>query len=312
MKNNGILYLLISYVIWGFTPLLLKLVSIGFPAGYLVATRYLLGSAVLLIMIFVLGMAGRLRDISRRQWGQLVVLGLIGSGVTDLLWIASIRSIGAVLASFLVRLEVPLGVLMASLYLRERITRLLIVAASLSLMGLAFIAFPSADFHSSSSQHLFVGVSAAVAVALLWAFAGVYAKRLLSASMPPLLMTWVRLTVGGLFGLAAAWATVGEPVNAYLRLGPADWLMLVLMGVFSSAVALYLYYLGLELVKASVSSLLLALSLFISTSGGVFLGERLTMLQWLGVASIVASLVITMYVGSERPAFVPTASIKVK
>lgn len=292
--ESGILFILGSQLIWGISPVIVKFIPLQLPSALLLAARLLPACIPLLIIILVnKKYASQLKKLDRRTIFQIMILGLIGSGVADLLMIQAIRTSGVILAVMIARLEIPLGVILAGVFLHEKITPRIIVATILSFLGVIFISYNDI-FSNSHISTLVLGIGFALIAAFLWACTGVYAKKLLTNNTSPIILTLGRLLSGGLFNLILSVVTLQSLVPHFHGLNLSNWLSLLFLAFFSSALAFFLYYSGLEKMPAAKSSILLTISIVIAIFTGVLIGETLTLFQWGGVIAIGGSIYLTI------------------
>ncbi len=244
--KQGIIFILLSQLIWGVTPVIIKSVPLTLPTSLLIATRYVLGGIILLVFILLnkRSVAG-LKKLTKRQVLEIIMLGIVGSGLADLFAVHAIREIGVIIAVMIVRLEIPLGVLFAALILKEKITPRIILATVVSLWGVFLISYHPGlmiDIHNG----FFMGIVSAFVASILWAFAGVYAKKVLSDNVSPTFLAAGRMSVGGIFSFAFAYYTLGQITPYFVNLKMETWLSLLFLTVVSSVAAFVLYYKGLE------------------------------------------------------------------
>lgn len=292
--ENGIIFVILANIIWGISPLIIKLVPHTFPTSLLIATRFLIAGSILFIVIILnKKYLASFKTLTLKNILQIAVLGLIGTGLADLFFVHALRTIGVVLASILSRLELPLGVIMASIMLQEKISAKIIAATIISFLGVIFISFGD-KFTLIRGDGFYVGILVALISAFLWAYSGIYGKKILSQKISYINVAFGRIFVGGTFNLIISLAIFKNIVPYYLTLQAADWLKIFYLAVVASALAFLLYYKGLQKIEAARASILVSLSLTISILSGVFLGESLTPLQWVGTGLILVGIFLTI------------------
>lgn len=298
-SQNGNLFILLSQIIWGITSAIIKYVPKTLPSSLFIATRFSIASIVLFIIIILhKKYFNSLKKLSQKTVLQIIILGILGSGLADLLMVQAIRTIGVILAVMIARLEIPLGVIMAGIMLKEKITMRIIVATIVSFLGVIFVSYGDniSIFHN---QVLYVGIGFALIAAFLWAFTGVFAKKILSSSISPIILAFGRLFAGGIFSLFLSLITLKSVISYYDGLTQMNWASLLFLAIFSSALPILFYYKGLEKIDAAKASILLSLSIIIALITGIFIGETLTIFQWAGIASILIGIYLVI---AERPA----------
>jgi drug/metabolite transporter (DMT)-like permease len=131
----GVALVLGAAVCWSAATLGLRVASAGLPAVAVTAIRV---PAAALFLLTLLRGRGRLnaRGTRRRDWALIAAAGLIGTGLGSLTYIIAIQGTGAGLTALLTSTS-PLWVLpLAALFLRERLTRRVVLGAALALGGI--------------------------------------------------------------------------------------------------------------------------------------------------------------------------------
>lgn len=232
-------------------------------------------------------------------------LAAIASGLVlslDLtLWHRSIELIGAGLATVVVNTQVVFVGVVAWLIYRERPTRLALLTIPIVFLGVALISgLGSAEAFGEDPAG---GTALAVAAALSYAgFLLVFraSNRELAPAAGPLLDATVGVAVGGLvfsladadFSLAPVWPEHGWLLALALIAQVAGWLLI--------AVALP------RLPALQTSVLLLLQPMLTVLWGWLLFTERLSAMQWSGVALVLGGVAALSFMGSvERPTEAP-------
>jgi drug/metabolite transporter (DMT)-like permease len=258
-----------------------------------VAVRNGIGSMILGFAI----LRGNRHVLRNLPWVHLIVLGVLAAGLPEMLLLETVRRCGAIVAVMLVRIEIPMGVILAHFLLKERVTRMAYVAAVLALAGVWLISLrpgQSFDIH----QGFYVGIGLGLLTGGIWALAGVYGKFILKRGTDPMAVSFVRLSVGAAFGVVITAIFVRDPWQALARITIHDWLMLGYLGVFLSGFGYMAFYKSMKLLDAHVVSILGGVSIAVLLILGYAIGETATILQWVGIALVVASI----YLVQKQPA----------
>lgn len=283
--DHGWFYGIFSQVFWGTGGAVTKLIDAALPSSLLLGMRHGIGALVLGCSIFT-----RKRHVLKNMpLFHLIMLGILAAGLPDLLFIEAIRRSGAIIAVMLARLEIPFGVLFAHWLLKEKVGLSAYIASLLALIGVVLMSLRPGQAITIHDQ-FYVGVLLGILVAVLWALAGIYAKYILNRKTDPLALSFVRLIVGSIFGLAVAIVTVRHPIEALQGLELADWGLILYLGIFLSGLAFLAYYKSLNILDAHVVAIMMGLSIAIVLLSGLVIGERMSILQWLGIALIVTSV----------------------
>lgn len=294
MSNNqkGYLFVLVSQIIWGITPSILKTIDYSVPTTIIVFLRFIIASIFLFFLILSNSQHRKtLFSLSKKSIYKIMLLGLIASGIADLLLTQGIRYSGAIIALLVSRLEIPITVIMSVFFLKEKINKKIIFATIASTLGIIFIAIKDANVTVSSSFYL--GIALAGMGALLWAYATILAKNILSETkVPSIIVTFIRITTGVVITLCITFITRIPIQESISHISNTDWIRIGYVGIMSSAIGFYTFYKGLELLPANKTSILLSVSIAVNILAGIYIGEILSVYQWLGVGSIVTAVII--------------------
>lgn len=267
---------LIVAALWGGSYLFMRVAGPAFGALPMVGLRLSLGGAFLLALC---GLKGKFGEI-RRHWKKTVLLGASNSAIPfSLLAYTTIHTnagFGAILNS-----TAPFfTALVGWVWLRERLRFSQGLGLFLGALGVCFLVGGKLSFQSSN---LPAAIGAALAGTLLYGISIVYTKKYL-AEVSPLVITTISQVTGALVLLPfviGQWPSVGP--------GPAAWISVGLLGVFSTAVAFVLFYrLIARLGTTRTVVVTFLIPVFGMTWGGLFLGEGVT-------TSMVLSAVLILF-----------------
>lgn len=198
-------------------------------------------AALVLIALAAGGARLDRRPLRPRQWGGLLVLGVIGGGIPFLLFFNGLAQASAPSAAFIHKTLFVWVALLAVPFLGERLGRAQVAALALLLAGQAIV-LPPAGLRWGSGETLIA------AATLLWALEVIVAKRLL-ASVPSGIAAAARMGFGLVF-LAGYLAATGR-LGAFAEVGAAGWAWSVVTGlILTGYVATW--YAALQRAPASV------------------------------------------------------------
>lgn len=299
IDRRGLYFILLSQAIWGFSPLIIRLVPHSLPTTIVIFTRFLLGAIVIFLVAFYTKKTHVFKNISKKQFFQLVILGVVGSGMADFFFVEAIRRTGSIVATMIARTEIPLGVLFAGLLLREKLNPRIYTATALSFIGVLLISLQK-EGTVIVKEGFYIGVLCAILTAVIYTLAGVYAKQMMTKNVSPYAVALYRNIFAGVFNGILAFATLTNITHYYQSLTMSSWLLLLYMGIFASAFGYITYYKGLERLEASKVSILLSLSTIIALFAGLAAGETLSVVQWAGTAAILAGTYLVVVPAPSR------------
>lgn len=185
--------------------------------------------------------------------------------------------------------EVILTILFAAVFLGEKLTRMKLLLAGISFLGVLLLMLQDAEGASNNSLLgdllILMGTTFAVCYALL-------SKKQI-ASVEPLHLTSSQQLVGlivtlGCFALLSTMNPAYE-VNAG-NISPPFWLLAVGSGIMQYALAFLLYLMALQNLPVSQAAFYIALiPVFGVASAVVMIGEQPSLGQWVGGGFVIAS-----------------------
>jgi drug/metabolite transporter (DMT)-like permease len=262
------------------------LIKIGLgsiPALTFAGLRYTLAFLLLLPLLLRPGRQAELRALTRRQWGGLLLLGIVYYTLTQGSQFLGLVYLPANTLSLMLTLSGITIAVLGRLFLGEQLSALQWSGVAISIAG-ALVYFGGVG--PLSAIGLLIGV-----LAILSNTGGAVLGRAINrtASISPLLVTVVSMGAGALLLLALGLLT--EPFPA---LGLRDWMLILWLAAVNTALAFTLWNLTLRTLSAAQSSVINNTMLIqIAILAWVFLGERLGGVQIAGllVAAAGAALV---------------------
>lgn len=276
--------LLVTFL-WSTSWVLIKIGLRDLPALSFAGLRYLL--AFLVLLPFALRPAARirLRELTPRRWGSLIVLGLLLYSVTQGAQFVSLVYLPAATASLLLSFTPVLVALIGAAVLHERPTWLQWVGILLYLAAVGLFAQPQAG----KPGGVVLGYVIALVGVLANALAAVLGRQVnRDRTLDPLTITTISMGVGSVVLFAAGLLLQGLP-----RLTLTNWLIVLWLAGINSAFAFTLWNRTLQELSAMESSLINNTMLFqIALLAWIFLGEALSVLQWLSLGVAVVATVL--------------------
>lgn len=234
-----LLAIAITLVLWASAFVAIRHLGHDFRPGSMALGRMLVGSACLAVV------ALRRRPLarpSRRDWGVLVVIGVLWYAVYMVALNAGERRIDAGTSSMLVQLSPILIAVLAAVFLGERFSRFLVLGLALAFAGVVVISLGSGE----SGHRDVVGVLLCLVSAVAYAVSLILQKPLMSR-ITSVQVTWLACSIGALATLPFLGELVGDVRHAPL----ASTLWVVYLGVFPTAIAFTTYGYALTHMDAS-------------------------------------------------------------
>ena len=288
--KNGMLLVLFTAIISGFSIFVNSYGVKEFDSSLFAFLKNSLVAVLLLCIVLALGYWPVIKQLTRKQWAKLSVIGLIGGSIPFLLFFRGLQMTTGTTGSFLHKTLFIFAAVMALLFLKERLHYSFLIGAAFILIGNYFMLQPAFAF---SVGHLFI-----LLAVVFWAAENVYAKKVME-EVPATLVALGRMGFGSLFILMFLLATDKVSLLSQLTFSHALWI-----GITSTFLLLYVmtYYNGLQSIKVSTATSILALGVPITTVLNILVkGTPMSWFTALGMLSITAGIVFVIWLPFIMP-----------
>lgn len=288
MRSKTLAYvmLILSMLIWGSLALFVN--SIGYSSGEIVLVRIVTGLAFLLIVYAFSKNKSGMKAIRK----QLPVM-LISGAAMGFDWVtlfASYRYVDASIATLCYYIE-PLFVVIGSMiFFKQKLSLWRAVGMAAAIAGMVLVT--SAVMGGSDPAR---GVLLALTSGALYAAVALFTKRLKGLS-------GLEITIGQLIGaliVILPYALISHQ-GAWRAPEPKELLCMIALGILHTGGALFMYFSAIQ--QLSVQSVaLLSYIDPLSALGfaAVFLGDRLSVSQWIGAALILGGALFGELMGKQ-------------
>ena len=245
----------------------------------------------------------QIRRLSRRQWAAIAAIGIGASGLATVLFTISF-GYGHFIETLLLQKTQPLiAILLASIWLRERLAPAAWTMVPVALIGAYLIAIPDpfrpqdglADFHVAAALFA-LGASA------LWGAATVFGRYAL-ADVSFTALTGLRFTTALPALAAVLWVEGG--FAAFTTYRPEDAPLYLGLALLPGMLAMLLYYRGLASTPAAMATLAELAFPITGVLVNVFLvtpRQSITPLQVAGIVILWAALAVLDRLNAREPA----------
>ena len=243
--------------------------------------------AAIFLMAFAMARGGF--SLSRSDVIRLLLLGVVGNGIYQLLFVLGVARTRAGNASLIVGAAPAFIALAARARGMERVKRMTFVGIALSITGVALVIAGSGS--SSNGQTTMLGS--------VLVFLGVLAWTLYTILLQPFTerVDVIELSAVTLVGGAIPWLFTSLPAlttTDWAAVGTGGWLAVFYSSVISMGVAYFFWYRGLRVLgptrTAVYSNLQPIVALLVAWA---FLGEIPTIFQGIGTVTIIAGVWLT-------------------
>lgn len=274
-RTLAILAGLMAVIFWGASFIAIKIALKQSQPITLIVIRMGIGLCVLYPIAWI---RGDLRGLSLRDHVFMILLGAIGVAGHQWLQAEGMLSADATTASWLAALAPGLMVILAGVFLQERITPGQVAGLVLALLGALLVAVKNEGLGIGKGD--WVGPALLLGSAFAWAVFSVGGKAI-AERCSPLQVAVYTMTWGWLFSLCLS--LINEDWTEVTMFQPDVWWALIFLGVASTGFAYALYFFALTGGQTTTIAALQYLEPLITLIIAiVLLGEIVTILSLLG------------------------------
>lgn len=273
--QRAVLQALFVTFLWSTSWVLIKIGLADIPALTFAGLRYSLAFICLLVILLRPQNRAGLRRLTRRQWGLLVLLGVIYCAIVQGAQFVGLAYLPAATASLLLNFTSILVALMGVIWLGERPGFLGWLGTGLSIVGALIYFYPLLVPKTQVLGLLIVSVG--VIANAVSSVLGRYINH--RENIPALLVTTASMGTGGVLLLAAGGLWQGIPA-----IRPVGWAIIAWLALVNTAWAFYLWNLSLRSLSAVESSVINnSMLIQIALLAWLLLGEALSLQKWAGM-----------------------------
>lgn len=286
-KHTGIIAIMISAMIFGFTPILAKITYQGGSNG--IMATFLRAVFAMPVLYIILRIKHISLGLAKTQWRELIIAGGLGSGLTMVFLYMSYDYINVGLATPLHFCYPLLVVLCCSVLFREKMGKLVWMALTFGIAGIFCLIEPG----SSVSV---VGVTLSLLSGITYALYIIVVDKTSLKEMHYLKLSFYLCLMMAVVALAAGLGLRKMTWN----LTRQAWYFSFLVSMFTSVFALSLFQIGIRLSGAASASMLSTLEPITGIMLGIWiLKEELSFLKFFGVICIIISVLVVVKSGKS-------------
>lgn len=255
IRQKGLLLVLSTAIISGLAIFVNKY-SVAVINPYLFAwLKNILVALLLCLLLLTYRNFKDFKKLKLKDWGLLVIIGLIGGSIPFLLFFKGLSLTSAAQGSFIHKTMFIYVAVLATIFLKEKLSRWFLAGAGLLLLGnllfLKTIAF-SINF----------GDLLVLLATIFWAIENTVSKHVLK-NIHPNIVAWSRMLFGSLFILLflAISGQIGQ--LAQLNVKQIGWVMITSALLFGYVTT---WYRGLKYIPVSLATSVLLFGSTITTS----------------------------------------------
>ena len=280
---------MLAITLWAMSFILIKIALRELSAVALITLRFAVASVVVVPVVWA---TGGLSGLSIRDVPRMAALGAVGVTLHQLLQVAGQQTTSAGMAALCAATATAFMVILAAVFLGERLGLWQIGGVCLALAGAAIVTVGDVGRPAAGGHHpAAMGNMLVLLSAVVWAATGIMGKRMMR-KRPSVVVTAGMLVFGFLFTLPffvveGSWAQI-------TRLSPTGWGLVIALGVLCTAVAHLANNHALKTIAAQRVAVIQNLEPLLAVLGAwLILGECMSWLSALGGVAIVAGVFVT-------------------
>ena len=254
--EKGLRLVLATALISGVSIFLNRFGVAGMDASLFTTLKNVIVAALLISTILTLKEWKSLKELRRKEWGQLALIGFVGGSIPFLLFFTGLKMTTAAQGSLVHKTMFLWVAVLAGLSLKEKINRNVVIGGALLLAGnIVILKITGLSFGAGDLLIL--------AATLLWAGEIVLAKRLLARSpIPGRVVALGRMGFGSAFLLL--YLLITKKMTLITGLSSSSWIWVIVTSALLFGYV-FTFYEGLKTVQASVATAVLLLGTVVTT-----------------------------------------------
>jgi drug/metabolite transporter (DMT)-like permease len=241
--------IVVAAVLWGGSIVAQKLALSGFSAVEASVLRDIGGLIILITTWWI--QDGSLRGLTRRDYRILAFLGLGVLG-NHLLILIGLKYVSGAVAGVIIGALPVMTALLSAVLIQDVPLRLVWAGSLLSFFGVGLVSV--AGFNAAGEQPLLGGALVFLGVAS-WALYSI-GSRTIMERVPALTVNWTTLLAATLLQIPLLWTDQKMLKEGWASLALPDWLALVYLVVFATAIAQQAWLFGVKCIGPSRASVL--------------------------------------------------------
>lgn len=285
MRATHLLGLLGLAVAWGTAYMFMRASVPAFGAVPMIFLRMALASVLVLwpLLLWRQGLAGFGSFL--RHWREMALVGVAFTGLPFLALGFSAQSISAGMMAILQAGAPMSAAVVAHLWLKERLSFSRTLGLAVGLVGVTVLVWDKAALRDGA----WIGVSLTIAATVVWGLSSNYTRARL-AHVDPLALAAGGIGFAALLTAPLAWLTWPQAAPDLKA-----WLEILFLGVVSSGLGFFLYFMLLQKVGAMRTVSVTFLNPVVAmASAAVYIGEPITLRMVLACAVILIGTALSL------------------
>jgi len=283
MNNKGLFLIFSTAIISGFSIFINKY-SVDMINPYIFSFLKNIAVALMLTcLIFLVTGWKSFAILKRKQWLQLIIIGLVGGSIPFLLFFKGLSLTSAAQGSFIHKTMFIYAAILAAIFLKEKISKEFLVGTLLLLVGCLFLlkTLPT----SFGWGDLFVFLAT-----ILWAIENLISKYVLK-ELSPKIVAWGRMFFGSIFILIYLALTSQINLLSNLEWGQYSWTLITSILLFGYVLT---WYSGLKYIPLSIATAILTLGSPITTLLSLISTHQINLKEIISLVLILSGIIFVI------------------
>ncbi len=286
-RLSGEVFAITAAILWGVNYQVVKTLLRTVPEGHFLVIRFVLAVVLLVLLLLT---AGENLKTDTRDLPRILILGLLGVGVYNILWTYGVHLTTASDAALLISTSPVFAGIYGVIGREEILNRKKWAGIILSFLGIFAINYWTPGSRFSLGSQVFTGNLLILAGAMLFALYAVLAKPVLRRYSPQKLTT---LAMAWGLPILIPFGLLQKPAFTLIGITPMDWLAFFYVVVLGTVIAFVLWYQGIRETTPVKTVFFLYLTPVVSmVSGLIWFGERINTWQIAGAVLVLLGLVV--------------------
>jgi drug/metabolite transporter (DMT)-like permease len=270
----GTLLVILTALISGVAIVVNKFFIVKIDPLIFTAVRALFIGVIFLFISLYFNKKVKTKSFKKVSWKYLLAIGVVGGGLAFWMFFSGLVFTTAGRAAFLQKTLPIYACIFAFIFLKEKISKKLLVALGVMLLGLILIEFKTLSSDMRIGDLLILGAT------VLWAVENTIAKKAMLKNESNWVVTFSRMFFGALTLIAIIFI-LGK-TNLLLSLNSQQVLYILISGILLFFYV-FTWYWGLKHINLSKASTILLIAPVITlVLGMLWLGEKVLILQLVG------------------------------
>jgi drug/metabolite transporter (DMT)-like permease len=290
---RGTLLVILTAIISGISIVVNKFFVVRIDPLLLTSLRGFSIGIIFLIISLYFTKINKLNKVKKSSWKYLILIGIIGGGLAFWLFFTGLKITTAGRAAFLQKTLPIYAIILAFIFLKEKITKKQLIAILIMIIGLFLIESTNISYEFRIGNMLVLGAT------ILWAVENTISKKVMNEKENNWVVTFSRMFFGSL--LLFSIILISGKTSLILNLNSEQIIYIIISG---SLLFLYVFtwYWGLKYINLSKASTILLIAPIISlVLGVVWLNEQIFVLQIIGsLLILIGAFIICRIKGEKR------------